>query len=186
MARVGLGLLDMFAVLRHLLAIFILPFSVAVIIPVWLLTSFVANDTRWTGSTSVVWLARGFGTLLFIAGFVLFVWCVSLFARVGQGTLAPWDPTRSLVAVGPYRFVRNPMISGVVLVLLSEALVFGSIIVAIWACLFLAVNQIYFVFYEEPGLEKRFGDNYRTYKMNVPRWIPRFNRSGVSGSIPTQ
>jgi protein-S-isoprenylcysteine O-methyltransferase Ste14 len=52
------------------------------------------------------------GVALFAAGFLLFAWCVTLFARIGRGTLAPWDPTRSLVAAGPYRHIRNPMITG--------------------------------------------------------------------------
>ena len=38
--------------------------------------------------------------------------CITLSVRIGKGTLAPWDPTFSLVAVGPYRYTRNPMIMG--------------------------------------------------------------------------
>ena len=99
---------------------------------------------------------------------------MSLFARVGQGTLAPWDPTRRLVAVGPYRHVRNPMISGVAGMLLGEALAFGSWVVAGWALAFVLVNHIYFVVSEEPGLARRFGESYATYRANVPRWLPRW------------
>lgn len=98
---------------------------------------------------------------------------MSLFARVGRGTLAPWDPTRHLVAAGPYRCVRNPMISGVALMLLGEAAFWGSRAVGLWAASFLAINHLYFVLSEEPGLERRFGQEYRTYKAEVPRWIPR-------------
>jgi protein-S-isoprenylcysteine O-methyltransferase Ste14 len=98
---------------------------------------------------------------------------VGLFARVGRGTLAPWDPTRKLVAVGPYRYVRNPMISGVALMLLGQALFWPSVAIAIWAGLFILINHLYFIFSEEPGLESRFGENYRQYKANVPRWLPR-------------
>src|SRR6185503_10196352 len=108
--------------LRHLLAILLLPFLVVVVGPYWLLHTFAVGDTRWAGDSFIVWLARSIGVLFITAGLGLFGWCVSLFARVGQGTLAPWDPTCNLVAVGPYRFVRNPMISGVALLLLGESL----------------------------------------------------------------
>ena len=111
--------------------------------------------------------------MLFIAGLALLSWCVVLFARVGHGTLAPWDPTRNLVAAGPYRYVRNPMITGVAIMLMGEALFWGSALLGIWACIFVLVNHVYFLLSEEPGLEKRFGEDYRVYKANVPRWIPR-------------
>jgi protein-S-isoprenylcysteine O-methyltransferase Ste14 len=98
---------------------------------------------------------------------------VRLLARIGKGTLAPWDPTTHLVVEGPYAHVRNPMITGVLAALLGEALVFGSTAIAIWAAVFVAVNHVFFLAYEEPAVERRFGDAYRRYKQNVPRWIPR-------------
>jgi protein-S-isoprenylcysteine O-methyltransferase Ste14 len=163
----------MLTLLRHLLAILLLPFMVVVVVPYWLRTTFVASDTRWVEGSPVAWLSRSAGFLVLVAGFALFSWCVRLFARVGQGTLAPWDPTRHLVAAGPYRFVRNPMISAVVLMLIGQALLWGSWLTATWAGLFVAINHIYFVLSEEPGLERRLGEPYRAYKANVPRWLPR-------------
>ncbi len=159
--------------LRHLLSILLLPCVVVVLVPYWILTHFAASDTRWSDGSPVVWLPRSAGAILIFAGFVLFIWCFSLFATVGQGTLAPWDPTRNLVAVGPYRFVRNPMISGVALMLLGQALLWGSWGVGVWTCIFVFINHVYFVLSEEPGLERRFGEPYRVYKANVPRWVPR-------------
>jgi protein-S-isoprenylcysteine O-methyltransferase Ste14 len=159
--------------LRHLLSILLLPFVVVVGVPYWLLTTFSANDTRWSNGSLVVGVSQAVGAIILILGLILFTWCVSLFAKLGQGTLAPWDPTRKLVAVGPYRLVRNPMISGVALLLIGQALFWGSWRVGLWACIFICLNHIYFVFSEEPGLENRFGESYRLYKANVPRWIPR-------------
>jgi protein-S-isoprenylcysteine O-methyltransferase Ste14 len=153
-------------VLRHLLAIALLPFVAVVAVPWWLLASHAGVDARWSG----LWLL---GAALFACGLALFAWCVSLFARVGRGTLAPWDPTQRLVAVGPYRHVRNPMITGVAAMLAGEALFFGSSALALWAAVFVAINHAWFALVEEPGLERRFGDSYRAYKANVPRWIPR-------------
>jgi protein-S-isoprenylcysteine O-methyltransferase Ste14 len=153
-------------VMRHLLAIALLPFVAIVAVPYWLLTSFAGTDTRWGGLSAL-------GIIVLACGLAFFAWCVSLFARVGQGTLAPWDPTRRLVAVGPYRHARNPMIAGVAAMLAGEALFFGSWVLAVWAVAFVAINHAWFVAYEEPDLERRFGAGYRTYKANMPRWIPR-------------
>jgi protein-S-isoprenylcysteine O-methyltransferase Ste14 len=99
-----------------------------------------------------------------------------LFARVGEGTLAPWDPTRKLVVRGPYRHVRNPMITGVLAILLGEAALFGSWPLLVWAFGFFALNAIYMPLVEEPGLVRRFGDDYVRYRRNVPRWLPRLRR----------
>lgn len=160
-------------ILRHLLSILLLPFLVVVIIPRWLLRVWSASDTRWVDGTVAAAFAHISGVVLFLGGFALFAWCVSLFARVGEGTLAPWDPTRRLVAVGPYRYMRNPMITGVVTMLLGETMFLGSRALWIWAATFIAINQLYFVISEEPGLERRFGATYVEYKSSVPRWIPR-------------
>jgi protein-S-isoprenylcysteine O-methyltransferase Ste14 len=163
----------MLTLLRHLLSILLLPFLVVVVVPYWLLATFAASDSRWLDSSPVMWLSRAAGAVCVIAGLGLFSWCVSLFAKVGQGTLAPWDPTRNLVAIGPYRFVRNPMIGGVTLLLMGQALLWGSWAIGLWAGVFVLVNHVYFVVFEEPGLEQRFGEPYRIYKATVPRWIPR-------------
>ena len=161
--------------LRHLLAILLLPFVVVGVVPLWLFRSpyVTAIDTRWDSVSLIAWVPRLAGIALFLTGLTLFAWCLRLFARVGRGTLAPWDPTQRLVAVGPYRYVRNPMISGVVAMLIGEALIFGSWVIAVWAGAFLLINHTYFLVSEEPGLERRLGESYRAFKANVPRWIPR-------------
>jgi protein-S-isoprenylcysteine O-methyltransferase Ste14 len=160
-------------IMRHLLATLMLPFVVIVIIPRWLLRVYASSDTHWASETVAASAGPIAGVLIFVAGLSLFAWCLSLFARVGQGTLAPWDPTRRLVAVGPYQYVRNPMISGVLTMLIGEALFHGSRVIAIWVAAFLVINQVYFMLLEEPGLERRFGAAYLEYKSAVPRWIPR-------------
>jgi protein-S-isoprenylcysteine O-methyltransferase Ste14 len=164
----------MLMMLRHLLSILLLPFVVVVVVPAWLLNRFPPDDSLWAETALLGSALRAIGLALLLIGFGLFSWCVSLFVRVGRGTLAPWDPTRNLVASGPYRYVRNPMITGVVTMLFGEALVLGSLALGLWACAFVLINQVYFVLSEEPGLERRFGESYRAYKAAVPRWIPRF------------
>jgi protein-S-isoprenylcysteine O-methyltransferase Ste14 len=151
----------------------LLPFLMVVILPYWLLTSDPAGDARWTPGTPVRWIAGVAGALLFAAGLALLIWCIRLFGRVGQGTLAPWDPAHKLVASGPYRYVRNPMISSVALMLAGEALFWGSARLGLYLIVFVLVNHLYFILSEEPGLERRFGEPYRDYKAQVPRWIPQ-------------
>ncbi|MFL5609273.1 MAG: methyltransferase family protein [Gemmatimonadaceae bacterium] len=159
--------------LRHLLSILLLPFVMVVMVPRWLLRAWSASDTRWVGGTMAAATAHIVGALIFLIGFALFAWCITLFGRIGKGTLAPWDPTQRLVAVGPYRHVRNPMITGVLTMLAGEAVFLGSRVIMIWAATFLVFNHLYFLISEEPGLERRFGRDYEEYKLAVPRWIPR-------------
>jgi protein-S-isoprenylcysteine O-methyltransferase Ste14 len=77
------------------------------------------------------------------------------------------------VVRGPYRHVRNPMISGVLFILAGEALVLGSLPLLIWFLAFFAANSVWMPLIEEPGLERRFGEEYIEYKREVPRWLPR-------------
>ena len=148
-------------VLRHLLAIGLLPGVVAGLIPALLV------DGPASGPLAVL------GGVVVALGLVLIVQTVALFATAGDGTLAPWDPTARLVVRGPYRRVRNPMISGVLCVLLGEALLFGSPAVLAWFAIVFAINAVYFPLVEEPGLRERFGADYDAYRAAVPRWLPR-------------
>jgi protein-S-isoprenylcysteine O-methyltransferase Ste14 len=157
--------------LRRLIS-FIIPFLVVVIIPQRLRSSPAAHDTHWSGKGLGVGAARLAGGASLLFGFGLFAWCVGLFNRESRGTIMPWEPIQRLVVVGPYRHVRNPMISGVLFMLLGQALFFGSRLTAAWAGLFFLINHLYFIRFEEPGLERRFGDDYRRYQAAVPRWRP--------------
>jgi protein-S-isoprenylcysteine O-methyltransferase Ste14 len=113
------------------------------------------------------------GLVLIAAGLALGVWTTRLFVRIGEGTPAPWDPPRRLVVEGPYRYLRNPMISGVIAILLGEAAVLGRLSVLVWLAVVVVINHTYILLVEEPGLIRRFGGEYREYKRTVPRWIPR-------------
>ena len=116
------------------------------------------------------------GLLFAAVGYLLMYWTVKLFiTKGGGGTPAPWDPIQNFIAEGPYRYVRNPMLLGVNLFLIAEALLLQSIPILVWMIAFVALNTIYFMLSEEPQLVKRFGTTYVKYKQNVPRWIPRLS-----------
>jgi protein-S-isoprenylcysteine O-methyltransferase Ste14 len=157
--------------LRHLLSVLILPATVVVFVPAWIAR---ASRVRWTWPAGPLeWAAVVAGAVVGTIGLALFASSLRHFAVEGRGTLAPWDPPRRLVVRGPYRFVRNPMISGVILMLCGLALGLRSAQHGRWAALFIAANLLYIPLLEEPQLEARFGDAYRRYRAAVPRILPR-------------
>ena len=152
--------------------IVVLPGTALVFVPALVLWA--AAGTRWAHAVAGAGDARLWaGLALAAAGLALAIATVRLFTTLGRGTPAPWDPPARLVVAGPYRYVRNPMITAVVVVLAGEALLLASWPIAAWGAAFLAINMVYFPLAEEPGLERRFGEAYRAYKANVPRWLPR-------------
>jgi protein-S-isoprenylcysteine O-methyltransferase Ste14 len=162
------------ALARHLVAIAVLPFTVTVLVPRWLLGRFPVPRVADVGDGGALAVAAQLaGVVALAVGLTLFVASLRRFATEGEGTLAPWDPPRALVVRGPYRHVRNPMISGVIFVLVGEALVLLSRDVGWWAAIFAATNAAYIPLFEEPGLERRFGDAYREYRRHVRRFVPR-------------
>ncbi len=158
---------------KHVKAVILLPFMVTVVIPALILYSTGIGGIAIQRPVPWNVLMVGGAVVLLAVGLALFVTTVWLFARIGKGTLAPWSPPQHLVVVGPYRHVRNPMASGVVFILLAEALFFGSFSLLGWFGFFLLMHSIVIPLVEEPDLEKRFGEEYLRYKRNVPRWIPR-------------
>lgn len=160
---------------RHLRSILLLPVTVTLLIPGFILLPLNSIHIGWGLPAAWQVILIGGGLLCLAAGLRLLVQTIALFATQGQGTLAPWDPPRRLVVRGIYRHVRNPMISGVILILAGESLILGSGTLAAWCALVALVNMLYIPLLEEPGLEERFGASYRTYKQHVPRWIPRYD-----------
>ena len=157
--------------LRHLLSVAALPFMVTIVIPVWLARR--NGVTVGVAASVPLLLLQVVGVGVLGIGLVLFASSLRRFATEGEGTLAPWDPPRRLVVRGPYRYVRNPMISGVILILFAEALLILSRAHFMWALTFLAINAVYIPLFEEPQLAGRFGEDYEEYRRNVPRLVPR-------------
>ncbi len=157
----------------HFRAILLLPGMVLGVIPATLLWLGGLDSFRiWQSFPGPKLILPIVGIISISLGLSLMVATIRLFVTVGKGTLAPWEPTQKLVVQGVYRHVRNPMISGVILVLLGEAMLTASLPLFCWFLVAALINAAYIPLSEEPGLVKRFGEDYLIYKRNVPRWVP--------------
>jgi len=151
--------------LRTLLFALLIPGIELVVIPLILL--------RQTREQFELGRLRPLALVLFVPGVAIIVWCFIDFIRRGRGTPAPYDPPRRLVDAGLYRYVRNPHYIGVVVIVLGEALFFGSLVLVGYAAFFAVGYHLFVRFYEEPTLKELFGEDYLRYCAAVPRWIPK-------------
>jgi protein-S-isoprenylcysteine O-methyltransferase Ste14 len=150
-------------IIKNILFSLVVPGLGAVVLPWWIL----AHD--WRLPRPVVWP----GVVLIAAGLGLYVVCVRAFAGVGRGTPGPWDPPRSLVIAGPYRWVRNPIYLAAITVVLGEAVLFASLALVEYAVVMAAVVHVFVIGYEEPKLLRSFRAEYLAYRAQVNRWLPR-------------
>ena len=154
--------------LRSIFFTFLLPGTVTILIPYWIISS------RDAGVLSSHQPFRYLGIPLIVIGAVGLLWCIWEFFSEGRGTLAPIDPPKHLVVQGLYRYVRNPMYVAVVATLIGEAIFFMSAPVLIEAGVFIILAHLFVAGYEEPALRKQFGESYEKYSQTVGRWIPRY------------
>ena len=157
------------AVLNTAVFTILVPGTVAILIPRWLMGGYV-----WPANRLWIWL----GAILFVCGAAIYFRCAWEFAMRGLGTPAPIAPTQFLVTTALHRYVRNPMYLGVALAILGQAVTFRSLHVAEYAAVMLMIAHVFVVLYEEPTLSRQFGESYEEYRRHVPRWMPRV----VSGS----
>jgi protein-S-isoprenylcysteine O-methyltransferase Ste14 len=108
----------------------------------------------------------------FILGTSIYFWCLWDFGTAGRGTPAPIDPPKTLVVRGLYRYVRNPMYVGVLLVIAGWTILTRSRNVAIYGASVAIAFHLFVVFVEEPMLRAQFGESYGTYCGSVSRWWP--------------
>ncbi|MGA9058565.1 MAG: isoprenylcysteine carboxylmethyltransferase family protein [Terriglobia bacterium] len=117
------------------------------------------------------------GAILVVVGAILVLACAGVFISRGRGTPAIFDAPRAFVAIGPYKYVRNPMYIGGLVLLIGFGLYERSIsILFLTLPLFLLVHS-FVLFYEEPTLTRKFGSSYQEYRRAVRRWIPRLTCS---------
>ena len=139
---------------------------VAGLVP-WLLTD------RWGLPWSSLPGCIAAGGILIVAAIAVLLHAFGRFALEGLGTPAPVAPTERLVIGGIYRHVRNPMYVAVLSIILGQALLFSSWTLFAYAVIGAIVMGSFVRFYEEPTLARRYGDEYETYRRNVPGWLPR-------------
>ncbi len=152
--------------LRNLFFTILQPGIVAGLIPYWILRKEVDRVFIWP------WRFYNYlGLILFIPGIALMLNCIIRFAVQGRGTLSPLDPTKRLVIAGPYRFCRNPMYVGVMMILIGETIFSQSVNLLIYSIAILIGFNLFIIFFEEPRLKREFGEEYRQYCQKVRRWI---------------
>jgi protein-S-isoprenylcysteine O-methyltransferase Ste14 len=151
-------------ILKTLLFTILVPGSVLLLIPSWILGGFPGPEHG-----PVTWL----GVLLIVLGAAIYFRCAWEFAVRGLGTPAPISPTKFLVTTALHRYVRNPMYIGVLGVLLGEAALFRAVVLLSYATLCFTAAYLFVIFYEEPTLRRQFGESYDEYRRSVPRWIPK-------------
>lgn len=149
----------------------LIPGTVTLLIPYFILRR--SHIVEWPGISALALLAILAGS----AGFAVLLHCIWRFAVHGKGTLAPIDPPKVLVVQGLYRYTRNPMYLAVIAILLSEALLFDSVSMLLYAAFVLVCFHLFVILYEEPHLRSRFGQSYGEYSRTIPRWritVPGF------------
>jgi len=143
------------------------PGLVAVLVP-WILSG-------WKLQPPFFALAalRWVGCLLILFGVPVLTEAFARFALYGRGTPAPYMLTERLVITGSYRYVRNPMYVAIISTVLGQALLLGQRALLTYALVLWASFHAFVVWYEEPSLKRRFGQQYETYCAAVRRWWPR-------------
>ncbi len=164
------------AILKSLIFVIVVPGIVLFYIPYKIVTSPFNLSFR-------MGILRFIAVIPWLFGISALLWCVWDFSFKGQGTPAPIDPPKKLVVEGLYKFVRNPMYDGILLILLGHVLWFQSILVVLYAVSLFVAFHLFVVFYEEPTLQRKFGDSYIHYLQTVPRWIPRNIRQPSNSSV---
>ena len=156
---------DLLLLFETLLFTILVPGTVTIWLPRWLRLWDDASPPPWT-----IWHITALVPLTI--GLAVYVRCVWEFASRGRGIPAPLDHPKHLVVTGLYRYVRNPMYLGVLLVLLGEALFIQSVSFLEYTLIWFAFVNVAVLVYEEPNLRRKFGDSYDQYCGSVRRWVP--------------
>ncbi len=149
-----------------------------IVAAVWLLIGWLSGLLRQLDASLGIILppwVQIVGIVATAVGAISVLACGVLLSTSGIGTLPRGERfmPRDFLASGPFRFVRNPMSLAGAILIFGIALLHRSALGLGVAAVFLAVFHGVIVCVEEPGLERRFGESYREYRRNVPRWLPR-------------
>ena len=109
---------------------------------------------------------------IFILGAILIDFSsFMLFKKFGQGTPVIIEPTKKLVIKGLYKYTRNPIYLGHILIVIGELLLFGRPFLLVYILLAFIFLHFYIIKYEEPEMDRKFGNDYFKYKTMVNRWL---------------
>ena len=150
--------------IRNIIFVLVVPGVVGGLVP-WFITRYEGHDVP-TIVAVIAWV-------FLVEGVAVLLYGVWHFAAEGKGTPAPVAPTKRLVISGPYFYVRNPMYLAVGAVILGQALLFPSAAIFIYLLVFAVTVFAFVKLYEEPTLQRTFGDEYTEYRAIVPGWFPR-------------
>jgi protein-S-isoprenylcysteine O-methyltransferase Ste14 len=148
------------------------------------LLPYLLHDWRFGWPLPYWGIARVVGALLICAGLVPLVDSFIEFFRAG-GTPVPVASPPRLVVSGFYRYVRNPIYVGFLVILIGQALLFGSAGMLEYTVVSWCVGAAAVRFYEEPVLTRKFGAEYQAYRRAVRAWLPRL-RPWIPGGQPAR
>jgi len=151
--------------LKNLLFTVLVPGTFAVLVPYRI-------GARGFQGVGFDWVRVVLAAPLLVLGAAIYFWCLRDFAVRGRGTPAPIDPPKHLVVRGLYRYVRNPIYVGVLIVIAGWAVLFRSGSVLGYGAVVAVAFHLFVVLVEEPLLRRRFGEEYSAYCRAVPRWMP--------------
>jgi protein-S-isoprenylcysteine O-methyltransferase Ste14 len=110
-----------------------------------------------------------------LVGSSVWIWCAWRFLKA-KGTPVPINPPQKLITDGPYAYTRNPMMTGVFMMLAGIGILFQSVsLTFITTPMVVFISILEFKYIEEPELERRFGKEYREYKERTPRIISKLS-----------
>ena len=146
-------------------------------IPIPPVILFVLAGLMWLISLGHIWMFSFSGQLFVALGIGLFgLFVVILSKRLFHKAKTTWTPFRpetstTLVVCGLYRFSRNPMYVGLLLILIAWGVFLGDFLALLLIPLFIIPMNRFQIIPEEHALESLFGDEYKNYKSRVRRWI---------------
>ena len=120
--------------------------------------------------TPVIRAALG-GSLITL-GIIFLFWSIRAQREIGKGTPMPLMATQKLVVQKPYLYCRNPIFFGLINLFFGISILLDSISSLLMVLIFSVIILLYTKFVEEKELEKRFGDEYLSYKKGTPFFIP--------------
>lgn len=150
---------------------FVGPFCILYIIPQFLMTVIKIKTEDGFGVPGV----EIAGIIIMWLGTALAIWCAVLMFMYGKGTFLVTSAPKKMLTRNIYGYVRNPMMWALFIIVFGEILTFGHFILLVWLIAMIRIIYLIVTNYEEPQLERRFGESWKEYCQEVPGWLPRFS-----------